>query len=65
MLSNIEDNDDCISFELYKKKKYATWIMFNFGVYDEEEDSFLTLEFIKVIFFKSILISISIILISI
>ena len=55
----------CISDELFANKKYYTYLLFIFGIYDEEENSIIYTQLIIVtilffyfaVFFKNMLIS--------
>ena len=48
LLIEQDDDDSCVSIELQKKKKYWTYAQYKLGLYDEENDSFMFVEFIKV-----------------
>ncbi len=49
----VEKNDEieCILNELYRTKKYYINILYKFGIYDEEENSVMLWQLIKVSIF--------------
>ena len=49
----VDKNDEivCILDELYRTKKYYIYILYKFGIYDEEENSVMLWQLIKVSIF--------------
>ena len=39
LLVDKNDENECILDELYRTKKYYIYILYKFGIYDEEENS--------------------------
>jgi len=48
ILIDKQDESECVSNELYRNKKYYVYVLYNLGIYDEEEDAMLKWQALKV-----------------